>query len=155
MAMTKHDQAESNLKDYEKNYTVAAAGRVSSVAVSAMGGITYPDLMRARPNTGEIPLGTFRDIIVGQVLLLESGLGPPLYSGLESESERDSRERTPRYSTESKSKPSSHLGHSRASPMSHRGQTRGSFLPCCQKLHEEIEMLVVVPIDCNIHHSCG
>jgi len=163
MITARRNQAESNLKDYGKEYPVVEADRPPWVLLSVMQGVILADRITAWPDVGKFLLSNFRDEAVGgQVLWLESEaesrLEPGLESRLKSEPESESKsecEPESKPESKSKSKPSGDLGDSGTPLVSHWGQTGGSLLPCRQKLQEEIEMLEAVPITNCIHHSDG
>ena len=73
LATVRHNQTESDLKDYGKKYSAVEVDWLSWVFVSATGGATHADRIAACPNVGEFPLSNFRDNPVGgQVLRPES-----------------------------------------------------------------------------------
>lgn len=72
MVAAGHNRAESDLKDYGKEYPVVEVDRLSWVLVIVIGGIVYAYRITAGPDVGELPLGGFSDKTVsGQVLWLK------------------------------------------------------------------------------------
>jgi hypothetical protein len=172
--VTRPSKVESNIKDDGEKHNAAEGNHVLWASASVMGGVTHADWITARSNMGEFSLGKTGErlgaggkIRIDEVLWSGSGVGVAIVAdfacalgwdlGLEFRQElgfelREVRWRVDRHLAQPKSLTC--LGDGRTPLVSHWSQIHRSFLPCCQKLQEEVEMLETRSVGNNVHHSC-
>jgi hypothetical protein len=133
------DEAKSNLEGCGEKIHIMARGWGSRGSMSATGGAIQTEKITVTSNWGKFPLGILEPIQTltnGWILWSESDSLCVLSSFVPLKS-------------------SSGLRNNRTPLVSDRSQTLRSFLPCCQKFQEVMEIFETISISNDVNHCCG